>query len=90
MFGYRYSFFSLFRDERLGKYLQLLVNKFFHTGPPGGARAIVYFSVMSHLLSGAMCWVRFFDLELILGAKHTFYQNLVLFTRLGVEQFAFL
>ena len=48
VFGNRYSFFSLFRDERLGKYLQLLVNKFFHTGPPGGAMAIVYFLVMSH------------------------------------------
>ena len=52
--------------------------------------AVVYFSIMSHLLSGGMGWVRFFDLELILGAKHTFYQNFVLFKRLGVEQFAFL
>ena len=46
--------FSLLRDERLGKYLQLLVNKFFDTGPPGGAMAFVYFSVMSHLL---MCGI---------------------------------
>ena len=59
-------------------------------GPPGGAMAIVYFSVTSHLLSGVQCWVRFFDLELILGAKHTFYQNLAQFPNLELQQIAHL